>query len=125
MLSIATLAWAHQGIVLPWEPDEIDYAQAPPDAWMALDLHVSVVLGIGAFCWLFHTAVTRWRVRYGWSDRPVERWRLVPLDGAQQLVHVHAAKRRAPAQRAPGRGRQCPLITPVVDVVHPARGLLG
>jgi putative membrane protein len=84
-LAVAS-AWAHQGIVLPWEPDDIDYAQAGPEAWMALDLHVSVVLGIGAFCWLFHTAVTRWRARYGWSDRPIETWRLVSFYVAQIVL---------------------------------------
>lgn len=80
-------AWAHQGIILPWDSDEIDYAQAPPDAWKVLDLHVTVVLGIALFCWLYAMAVTRWRVRYGWDNllpvsgpavhRPIETWRVV------------------------------------------------
>lgn len=68
-------ALAHTGVVLPWDSSEFDYAAAPPDAWMVLDLHVSVVLGIALFCYLYHRAVTVWRVRYGWSDVPVDAWR--------------------------------------------------
>ncbi len=68
-------ALAHQGIVMPWDPDEIDYESAPPDAWLALDLHVSVLTGILAFCALYFLAVGPWRRKYGWSAAPVETWR--------------------------------------------------
>jgi putative membrane protein len=79
-------AHAHQGLVLPWDPDDIDYAQASPDAWLALDLHVSVLLGTLAFWVLYHRAVTTWRVRYGWSEVPVERWRAVCFGVAQVIL---------------------------------------
>lgn len=79
-------AWAHQGVVMPWDPDDIDYAQASPDAWLALDLHVSVVLGIGAFCALYALAVGRWRLRYGWSAEPVEGWRVVSFALGQVVL---------------------------------------
>jgi putative membrane protein len=72
---LVSTAWAHEGLVLPWDPDDIDYAQAGPEAWKALDLHVSVLAGIGLFCWLYARAVTTWRVRYGWSETPLEPWR--------------------------------------------------
>ena len=75
MLWWTSPAWAHQGIVLPWDPDEIDYASAPPDAWLALDLHVSVVVGILAFVLAYFYAVGPLRKKHGWSDAPVERWR--------------------------------------------------
>jgi putative membrane protein len=75
LLLLVFRAWAHEGLVLPWDPDDIDYAQAGPDAWKALDLHVSVLGGIALFCWLYARAVTTWRVRYGWSDEPLEAWR--------------------------------------------------
>ena len=77
MLWWTSPAWAHQGIVLPWDPDEIDYSSAPPDAWLALDLHVSVVLGILSFAAAYFYAVGPLRKKYGWSDAPVERWRAV------------------------------------------------
>lgn len=86
LLALAGLAFAHQGIVLPWEPDDIDYATAPPDAWMALDLHVSVVLGIAAFGALYGMAVGPWRRRYGWSAAPVERWRVALFAVAQVVL---------------------------------------
>lgn len=70
-------AWAHQGIILPWDPDDLDYTVASPDAWKALDLHLSVLAGVLVFSALYGLAVGRWRVRYGWSDRPVETWRAV------------------------------------------------
>jgi putative membrane protein len=70
-------ARAHQGIVMPWDPDEIDYESAPPDAWLALDLHVSVVLGILSFCALYFFAVGSLRRKHGWSEAPVETWRVV------------------------------------------------
>jgi putative membrane protein len=69
-------AWAHQGIVLPWDPGAIDYTTAPADAWAVLDLHVSVVLGIAAFTALFFQAIGPWRIRYGWSPVPLERWKV-------------------------------------------------
>lgn len=73
---LARFAWSHEGIILPWDPDELDYATAPPDAWKALDLHLSVLLGTLAFTALYLVAVTTWRRRYGWSDKPVEAWRV-------------------------------------------------
>lgn len=79
-------AHAHQGLVLPWDSDDIDYAQAPADAWMALDLHVSVLLGTFAFWALYHRGVTTWRLRYGWSEAPVERWRQVCFGVAQVIL---------------------------------------
>ncbi|MFZ5478413.1 MAG: cytochrome c oxidase assembly protein [Myxococcota bacterium] len=86
MLALLRPAWAHEGLVLPWEPDEIDYAQAGPDAWMKLDLHVSVVLGVAAFTWLYLTAVTRWRRRHEWSASPVEGWRVACFLVAQVVL---------------------------------------
>lgn len=83
---MAGRAYAHEGVVLPWDSDELDYATASPDAWMALDLHVSVVLGIATFCGLYWRAVTRWRVRYGWSDVPVERWRVIAFALGQVVL---------------------------------------
>lgn len=68
-------AQAHTGVILPWDPDTFDYAQAPPDAWKVLDFHVSVFLGVLLFSWLYFQAITVWRKRYGWSDQPVELWR--------------------------------------------------
>lgn len=79
-------ALAHTGIVLPWDSDEFDFATAPPDAWKVLDLHVSVLTGILAFCALYHVAVTRWRVRYGWSSTPIEPWRLACFYVAQVVL---------------------------------------
>ncbi|MDP2316013.1 MAG: cytochrome c oxidase assembly protein [Pseudomonadota bacterium] len=81
-------ALAHQGIVMPWDPDEIDYESAPPDAWLALDLHVSVVAGILAFCWLYLQAVGPWRKKYGWSHAPVERWRVAAFLLGQLVLFV-------------------------------------
>jgi putative membrane protein len=86
LLSIVSAAHAHQGVVLPWDPDTIDYAQAGPEAWWALDLPVSVVLGIAAFCWLYAKAVTTWRVRFGWSAEPVERWRVAAFALGQLVL---------------------------------------
>ncbi len=86
LLLLVRAALAHQGLVLPWDSDDIDYAQAPPDAWLALDLHVSVVLGTALFAWLYAQAVGPWRVRFGWSDTPVERWRVVCFGVAQVLL---------------------------------------
>lgn len=77
MLWLVGQALAHQGLILPWDSDELDYATAPPDAWMSLDLHVSVFLGVVAFSWLYFWAVGPGRRRYGWSDAPVESWRVV------------------------------------------------
>lgn len=77
MLLLASLARAHTGVVLPWDPDEFDYATAPPDAWKVWDLHVSVLLGVLLFCWLYLRAVTTWRKKYGWSEKPIETWRVV------------------------------------------------
>lgn len=68
-------AFAHTGVVLPWDTDEFDFATAPPDAWKVLDLHVSVLMGILAFCWVYYQAMNGWRVRYGWSDVTGEAWR--------------------------------------------------
>lgn len=70
-------AEAHTGVILPWDSDTLDYAQAPPDAWKVLDLHVSVLLGVFLFTWLYFQAITTWRVRYGWSEKPAENWRKV------------------------------------------------
>jgi putative membrane protein len=85
-LALVARAAAHQGLVLPWDTDAIDYTQADPDAWKVLDLHASVVLGIAAFCWLYGRAVTTWRVRYGWSDRPIEAWRVTCFAVAQVVL---------------------------------------
>lgn len=68
-------AFAHTGVVMPWDTSEFDFAQAPPDAWKVLDLHVSVLLGILGFCWLYYKAMGDWRVRYGWSSVPGDAWR--------------------------------------------------
>ena len=56
LLGVAA-AYAHTGVVLPWDTSEFDYATAPPDAWKVLDLHVSVTLGILAFCWAYYQAM--------------------------------------------------------------------
>lgn len=74
ILGVAS-AWAHTGVVMPWDSSEFDYAQAPPDAWKVLDLHVSVVIGILGFCWLYYQAMNTWRVRYKWSPVKAETWR--------------------------------------------------
>ena len=87
-LWLAGPASAHEGLVLPWDSDEIDYATASPDAWKILDLHVSVVLGIAAFCVLYGLAVTRWRVRYSWSSKPIETWRVVCFTLGQVVLFV-------------------------------------
>ncbi len=86
LLLLAHVARAHEGIVLPWDPDDFDYAQAGPEAWMALDLHVSVLLGIVAFCVAYGLAVGRWRRRYGWHDHRVEPWRVVSFGFAQLVL---------------------------------------
>src|SRR5688572_17038638 len=86
LLLLVARARAHEGLILPWDPDDLDYAQAGPEAWKALDLHLSVVLGIAAFCWLYARAVTTWRARYGWSAAPVERWRVVAFAVGQLVL---------------------------------------
>lgn len=85
-LLVSPWAHAHKGIILPWDPDELDYVTAPADAWMALDLHVSVALGVAAFVALYLTAVTRWRVRYGWSETPIEGWRVATFIAGQLVL---------------------------------------
>ena len=85
-LLLARAAHAHQGLVMPWDPDDVDYVNAPPDAWMALDLHVSVILGVGLFAWGYVWLVTRGRVRHGWSDAPVETWRMASFLFAQFVL---------------------------------------
>lgn len=79
-------ALAHTGVVLPWDPDTFDYATAPPDAWKVLDLHVSVVIGMAIFIALYVRAVTTWRIRYRWADKPVETWRAVCFGIAQVVL---------------------------------------
>lgn len=86
LLGLVAIARAHQGIVLPWDSDEFDFATAPPDAWRVLDLHVSVVAGIVAFCWLYLRAVTTWRARYRWSEVPIETWRVVTFLTGQLVL---------------------------------------
>lgn len=86
ILALVRAASAHTGVVLPWDTSEFDYATAPPDAWKVLDLHVTVVVGIVLFCWLYRHATTVWRVRYGWSDRPLERWRAGCFYGGQAVL---------------------------------------
>ncbi len=75
LLLAVSRASAHTGVVLPWDTREFDYANAPPDAWKVLDLHVTVVVGILAFCWIYRQAMTTWRVRYNWSPVTGETWR--------------------------------------------------
>lgn len=86
LLAFVCDAQAHTGLILPWDSDELDYAQAPPDAWKVLDLHLSVFLGVALFIALYVTAVTRWRVRYQWSDTPVEGWRMAAFLIGQLLL---------------------------------------
>lgn len=81
-----TAAWAHTGVVMPWDTSEFDYANAPPDAWRVLDLHVSVLLGILAFCWVYYQAMNAWRVRYNWSPVTGETWRQACFYGAQVVL---------------------------------------
>jgi len=88
LLTFVCDAQAHTGLILPWDSDELDYAQAPPDAWKVLDLHLSVFLGVALFVALYVTAVTRWRVRYQWSDTPVEGWRIAAFLIGQVLLLV-------------------------------------
>ncbi|MSP54623.1 MAG: cytochrome c oxidase assembly protein [Myxococcales bacterium] len=75
LLLAVSSAYAHTGVVMPWDSSEFDYSTAPPEAWKVLDLHVTVLLGVLLFCLLYHQAVTTWRVRHGWSDVPISRWR--------------------------------------------------
>lgn len=69
-------AHAHTGVVLPWDTSEFDYANAPPDAWKVLDLHVTVVVGVVLLCALYVRAITTWRLRHGWSAAPAQGWRV-------------------------------------------------
>jgi putative membrane protein len=91
MLSLALLlrlAEAHTGIILPWDSDELDYAQAPPDAWKVFDLHVSVLLGTALFTGLYFMAIGPWRKKYGWSAEPVELWRKVAFVIGQLILLI-------------------------------------
>lgn len=81
-------AQAHTGVVMPWDNSEFDYSTAPPDAWKVLDLHVTVLLGVLLFCWFYQQAVTTWRVRYGWSDVPISRWRQASFFLGQAVLLV-------------------------------------
>jgi putative membrane protein len=86
VLLLCKLVQAHTGIVMPWDSDEFDYATAPPDAWKVLDLHISVLIGVLLFSWLYLMAVTRWRTRYNWSEKPVESWRVVCFFAGQFIL---------------------------------------
>jgi putative membrane protein len=86
LAALAPRASAHEGIVLPWTSDDLDYATASPDAWKVLDLHVSVLAGIALFVWVYLRAVGPWRVRHGWSEVPVEAWRKWTFIGAQVVL---------------------------------------
>ena len=60
------------------------------DATAALvwDVHESIVIGVLLLALLYGLAVTRWRVKYGWSDRPAETWQVALFYGNCGLLYV-------------------------------------
>jgi putative membrane protein len=84
----SSIAFAHSGIILPWDSDELDYASASPDAWKVLDLHVSVFLGVVSFTGLYLWGISGARRRYALSEEPAERWRVISFLSAQVILLV-------------------------------------
>ena len=65
--ALPSLASAHPS-GLPSLRRRADYFVATSEDWLFWDFHPSIVIGILVMTVLYTLGITRWRVKYGWSD---------------------------------------------------------
>jgi putative membrane protein len=70
-LCLPALAFAHTGPLPLKVTGEFDWRGIAAN-WFSWDIHPSILIGTTLFVALYFLATTRWRVRYGWSDTPID-----------------------------------------------------